>query len=159
MIQELAVYEKEPLSTVEATSDSLRATLCLASADAPGSTEPATPSRPARCLLVFSSDDTSRPVGMALYFYSYSTWRAKAGIYLEDLYVRETARGQGYGKALLKALAGEVTAMDGGRLEWKVLKWNEPSIKFYEAMGAEPQHEWLGMRVDGEALAKLASRK
>ena len=94
---------------------------------------------------------------MALYFYNYSTWRARPGIYLEDLYVRQTTRGKGYGKALLVALAREVVAMGGGRLEWSVLKWNEPSIKFYEAIGATMMSEWVGMRVDGDALGRLAT--
>lgn len=68
--------------------------------------------------------------GMALYFHNYSTWRSKPGIYLEDLFVRDTHRGKGYGTALITALAKEVEKIDGGRLEWSVLKWNTPSIKF-----------------------------
>jgi len=93
---------------------------------------------------------------MALYFYNYSTWRAKPGIYLEDLFVSLAERRNGYGKMLLKALAREVVDMDGGRLEWAVLKWNEPSIKFYESIGAKRMDEWVGMRVDKEALVRLA---
>lgn len=95
---------------------------------------------------------------MALYFYNYSTWRSVPGIYLEDLYVSPQARKKGYGKWLLAELAKEVVAMGGARLEWSVLKWNTPSIDFYEseAIGAKGQHEWLGMRVDGAALDKLA---
>lgn len=93
---------------------------------------------------------------MSLYFYNYSTWRARPGIYLEDLYVRPSERKKGYGKRLLVELAKEVVAMDGGRLEWSVLKWNEPSIRFYESIGAKPMNEWVGMRVDGDALPKLA---
>jgi len=158
MIRKLAIYEKEPLTTVEATEATLHETLCFASADSPTTTQSATATRPARCLLIFGPDSTT-PAGMALYYYSYSTWRSRAGIYLEDLFVVETARGRGYGKALLKALANEVQTMGGARLEWSVLKWNEPSIKFYEAMGAQPQHEWLGMRVDGDALVSLANRQ
>lgn len=95
-------------------------------------------------------------VGIALYFYNYSTWRARPGIYLEDLFVRQTERGNGYGKRLLVELAKEVVALKGGRLEWSVLKWNEPSIKFYESIGATAMNEWVGMRVDGEALTRLA---
>lgn len=94
--------------------------------------------------------------GMALYFYNYSTWRARPGIYLEDLFVRPALRGKGYGKRLLVELAREVVAMSGGRLEWAVLKWNEPSIRFYESVGARMMSEWVGMRVDGEGLVKLA---
>lgn len=95
--------------------------------------------------------------GIALYFYNYSTWRARPGIYLEDLYVKQSERKKGYGKRLLVQLAKEVVAMKGGRLEWSVLKWNEPSIKFYEAVGARMMNEWVGMRVDGDALTRLAS--
>lgn len=93
---------------------------------------------------------------MALYFTSYSTWRAKPGVYLEDLVVREEFRGRGYGKALIRKLAGEVKRIDGGRLEWSCLKWNEPSLKFYRGLGATEMQEWVGLRVDGEALEKLA---
>jgi GNAT superfamily N-acetyltransferase len=94
---------------------------------------------------------------MALYFYNYSTWRSVPGIYLEDLYVMPSERGKGYGKVLLVALAKEVRAMGGARLDWSVLKWNEPSIKFYESIGAKAQDEWVGMRVDREGLVKLAT--
>lgn len=95
---------------------------------------------------------------MALYFYNYSTWRAKAGIYLEDLYVSPSERNKGYGKKLLVTLAKEVVAMNGGRLDWSVLKWNEPSIRFYEdVIGATRMEEWVGMRVDREALGKLST--
>lgn len=76
---------------------------------------------------------------------------------VEDLVVRATERKKGYGKRLLVELAKEVVAMDGGRLDWSVLKWNEPSIKFYESIGANAMNEWVGMRVDGESLTKLAS--
>lgn len=95
---------------------------------------------------------------MALYFYNYSTWRSKAGIYLEDLFVRESERGKGYGTRLLGELAKEVVEMGGGRLDWSVLKWNEPSIKFYEGIGAKRMEEWVGMRVDGSGLGELAKR-
>jgi GNAT superfamily N-acetyltransferase len=95
---------------------------------------------------------------MALYFYNYSTWRARPGIYLEDLYVRETERGKGYGQRLLGELAKEVVGMQGGRLEWSVLKWNTPSIEFYERIGAKAMTEWQTMRVDGEGLNALAKR-
>lgn len=70
--------------------------------------------------------------------------------------MRQTERGNGYGKRLLVELAKEVVALKGGRLEWSVLKWNEPSIKFYESIGATAMNEWVGMRVDGEALTRLA---
>jgi len=81
-------------------------------------------------------------------------------VYLEDLYVRESERGKGYGQRLLAELAKEVVGMGGGRLEWSVLKWNEPSIRFYEgsSVGATRMEGWVGMRVDGEALGRLAGR-
>lgn len=93
---------------------------------------------------------------MALYFYNYSTWRSRHGIYLEDLFVQPSERGKGYGKRLLVELAKQVVASNGGRLEWAVLKWNEPSINFYQSIGASAMTEWVGMRVDGPALDKLA---
>ncbi|KAI1413949.1 N-acetyltransferase [Hypoxylon sp. FL1857] len=158
LIRELADYEHE-LDAVEATEATLLSTIAFApdnveSTSTAPNTEPTSPSRPARCLLLFNEQD--KPAGMALYFYNYSTWRAKAGIYLEDLFVRETERKKGYGKKLLVELAKEVVATNGGRLEWSVLKWNEPSIKFYESIGAKAMDEWVGMRVDRENLTKLA---
>ena len=93
---------------------------------------------------------------MALYFNNYSTWRAAPGIYLEDLFVRPEYRGRGYGKRLLQELAKETKRIGGKRFEWSVLKWNEPSIKFYKAIGAQQMDEWVTMRVDDEALDKMA---
>ncbi|PFH57493.1 hypothetical protein XA68_15006 [Ophiocordyceps unilateralis] len=158
LIKALAEYEKEP-NAVEATVESLQNTIAFAptpSADSASvmDTEPTSPSRPARCLLITAPD--GRAVGMALYFYNYSTWRSRPGIYLEDLFVQPSDRGKGYGKRLLVELAKQVVVMKGGRLEWAVLKWNEPSIKFYESIGAEPLNEWMTMRVDGPGLEKLA---
>lgn len=160
LIQELADYERES-AAVEATVETLQNTIAFAPSDAtydPASlpqTESTSPSRPSRCLLLVNPDGTA--VGMALYFYNYSTWRSVPGIYLEDLYVKPSERGRGYGKTLLAALAKEVVAMGGARLEWSVLKWNEPSIKFYESIGAQAMDDWVGMRVDREGLTKLAS--
>ncbi|KAK1483865.1 acetyltransferase [Colletotrichum tamarilloi] len=162
LIKELADYEHE-LDSVLATEETLGATVAFAPSSpqettyTPGKpqTEPTSPSKPARCLLLFN--EAGEGVGMALYFYNYSTWRAKPGVYLEDLYVRLSERKKGYGKRLLVELAKEVVAMEGGRLEWSVLKWNEPSIKFYESIGAKAMNDWVGMRVDGDALPKLAS--
>ncbi|TWU79085.1 hypothetical protein ED733_008682 [Metarhizium rileyi] len=159
LIQALADYEKEP-DAVEATVESLERTIAFAPSDSAGNdatfpnTEAITPERPSRCLLLFSPE--GKAVGMALYFYNYSTWRSKPGIYLEDLFVQPTERGRGYGKRLLVELAKQVVAIKGGRLEWAVLKWNQPSIKFYESIGAKALDEWVGMRVDGERLEKLA---
>ncbi|KAI1557996.1 hypothetical protein PtrEW4_012047 [Pyrenophora tritici-repentis] len=95
---------------------------------------------------------------MALYFYNYSTWTGVPGIYLEDLFVKEKYRKRGYGKRLLKELAQEVLKVNGKRLEWSCLDWNEPSLKFYESelIGAQRKKEWVGLRVEGDALQKLA---
>lgn len=93
---------------------------------------------------------------MALFFHNYSTWRAAPGIYLEDLFVRPEYRGRGYGTMLLRELARETERVGGQRLEWSVLKWNEPSLKFYEGLGAIRMEEWVGMRVDGENLGRMA---
>ncbi|KAG5979793.1 hypothetical protein E4U55_004751 [Claviceps digitariae] len=159
LIRALALYEKEP-DAVEATVETLQSTIAFAPSDSAGGdatvpdTEPITPHRPSRCLLAF--DPQGKAVGMALYFYNYSTWRAKPGIYLEDLFVQPSERGRGYGKRLLVELAKQVVAMNGGRLDWAVLKWNEPSIRFYESIGAKALHEWVGMRVEGPGLEKLA---
>jgi ribosomal protein S18 acetylase RimI-like enzyme len=162
LIRELADYEHE-LDSVEATETKLLETIAFAPSDLaanPGAgtssqMEPTSSSKPARCLILTTPSGV--PAGIALYFYNYSTWRARPGIYLEDLYVKQSERKHGYGKRLLVELAKEVVAMRGGRLEWSVLKWNEPSIKFYESIGAKMMSEWVGMRVDGEGLTKLAT--
>ena len=93
--------------------------------------------------------------GFALFFHNFSTFEGKPGIYLEDLYVREAARGSGLGKALLAHLAALAVERDCARLEWSVLDWNAPAIGFYEALGARAMDEWTGMRLDGAALGAL----
>ena len=98
-----------------------------------------------------------KPVGFALWFYNYSTFRGRAGIFLEDLFVREEARGLGAGKALLARLAQRCVEADLGRLEWSVLNWNQPSIEFYDSLGAAAMTEWTVRRLDGEALQRLAA--
>ena len=97
------------------------------------------------------------PAGFALFFPSFSTFLARPGIYLEDLYVRPAARGRGVGRALLAHLARLAVERGGGRLEWAVLNWNEPAIRFYETLGARRMTEWSVFRLTGEALARLAS--
>jgi GNAT superfamily N-acetyltransferase len=97
-----------------------------------------------------------RPAGLALWFYNFSTFRGRHGIYLEDLFVRPEFRGAGIGKALLRTLARRCVAENLPRLEWWVLDWNEPSIRFYRSLGAKPMDEWTVQRVTGEALVKLA---
>ncbi len=98
-----------------------------------------------------------QPVGFALFFHNYSTFLGKPGIYLEDLYVDEDQRGKGFGKALLIHLARLAEERNCGRLEWSVLDWNEPAIKFYKSLGAVPLDEWTVFRVTGAALATLAN--
>lgn len=96
------------------------------------------------------------PVGFALWFYNYSTFRGRHGIYLEDLFVRPEARGRGAGKALLRRLARRCVEQGLGRLEWAVLDWNAPSIAFYDSLGALSMDEWIVRRMTGEALERLA---
>ena len=95
-------------------------------------------------------------VGFALFFHNFSTFEGRPGIYLEDLYVRPEARRHGLGRALLAHLAALAVERGCARLEWWVLNWNAPSIAFYKTLGARPMDEWTVMRVDGEALSKLA---
>ena len=95
-------------------------------------------------------------IGFAVYFFNYSTWLGKHGIYLEDLYVSPEFRGAGGGKALLKHLAQRAVSKKCGRLEWSVLDWNEPAIGFYKSIGAQPQDEWVAYRLTGKALVELA---
>ncbi len=96
--------------------------------------------------------------GFALFFHNFSTFEGKPGIYLEDLFVRPEARGAGLGKAFLQRLAQLAVERDCARLEWWVLDWNEPAIRFYKALGAKPMDDWTTYRMDGDALAALASK-
>jgi GNAT superfamily N-acetyltransferase len=96
------------------------------------------------------------PVGFALYFNNFSTFKGKPGIYLEDLFVKPEHRGKGHGKALLKYLAKEAVDNGYARFEWSVLDWNQPSIDFYDSVGAKLMHEWKICRVDGQELLDLA---
>ncbi len=98
------------------------------------------------------------PAGFALFFHNYSTFLGKPGIYLEDLYVRASARGAGLGKALLSTLARLAVERGCGRLEWSVLDWNEPAIGFYQQLGAEPLDEWTVYRLTGPALLQVANK-
>ncbi|MFF0740720.1 GNAT family N-acetyltransferase [Streptomyces sp. NPDC004111] len=141
MIRELAEYEKA-LDEVRATEDQLRDALF----------GPA----PAAYAHIAETPD-GEVVGFAVWFLNFSTWRGVHGIYLEDLYVRPSARGGGHGKALLAELARTCVRRGYQRLEWSVLKWNRPSIDFYEALGARPQEEWDVYRLTDDALEKLGS--
>ena len=106
---------------------------------------------------VILAEAGGRTVGFALFFHNYSTFLARPGIYLEDLFVLPDERGRGYGKALLSCLARIAVERGCGRLEWSVLTWNEPSINFYKALGAVPMDEWAVYRVTGDALTRLGS--
>ena len=144
-IVELAVYEREP-DAVEASKDDIqRALFCAA------------PSVHALvCERVGDDADAPVPIGFAIYFLNFSTWLGRHGIYLEDLYVTPEARGEGAGKALLRAVAAIALEKDCGRFEWSVLKWNTPAIEFYEACGAGPLDEWVGYRMDRAAIESFA---
>lgn len=102
------------------------------------------------------AEHEGEPVGFALWFYNYSTFRGRAGIYLEDLFVKPEARGVGAGKALLRRLAQRCVEADLGRLEWAVLDWNAPSIAFYDSLGAAALDDWIVRRLSGEPLLRLA---
>lgn len=138
-ITDLAIYENAE-DAVVATADDIRHSLF-----GPESTTQA-----AICEI------DSKPAGFAVWFFNYSTWLGKNGLYLEDLYVSPEFRGLGAGKALLKHLARIAVARSCGRFEWSVLDWNEPAIKFYQSLGAKPQDEWVPYRLTGQALLDLA---
>jgi GNAT superfamily N-acetyltransferase len=140
LIHELADYEHLTHEVV-ATEASLRATLFGAG-------------RVAEALLGCVD---GVPVGMAIFFQNYSTFLAKPGLYLEDLYVQPAHRGCGLGKALIQAVASVAVARGCGRYEWTVLDWNQPAIAFYQSLGAEMKSDWRIMRVTGDALAKLGA--
>lgn len=103
-------------------------------------------------------EDGGAAHGFALFFHNFSTFLAKPGIYLEDLFVDSAWRGKGYGKALLVRLAEIAVERGCGRLEWSVLDWNKPSIDFYRSLGARPMDEWTVYRLDGDALVELGGR-
>ncbi|GAD33622.1 GCN5-like N-acetyltransferase [Microbacterium sp. TS-1] len=138
-IHALAVYEREP-DAVENTAEMLTETLF--------GTEPR-----AFCHVVEREGDI---VGIAIWFLTYSTWTGRHGIWLEDLFVDESQRGSGYGKALIASLAEVCVERGYSRLEWTVLDWNAPSIAFYRSIGAEPMSEWTTQRLTGDALHALA---
>ena len=142
MIHELADYEKAPHEVV-ATPGLLR--------DALFGPDPAV------YALMAEDDDSGALVGFALWFRNFSTWLGRHGVYLEDLYVRPSHRGHGYGKALLQELARIAVERGYGRFEWWVLDWNTPAIDFYRSIDAVPMDEWTVYRVTGEPLRRLAA--
>jgi GNAT superfamily N-acetyltransferase len=139
-IRALAVYEREP-DAVTATEDDL-----VRDGFGPN---------PFYFCLIAECDGV--PAGFALYFFNYSTWMGRPGLYLEDLFVLTDFRGRGVGKALLQRVAQVAVENNCPRLQWEVLDWNTPAIDFYKAMGADFLDEWRNVRVTGEALRKLAA--
>ncbi|MCQ8212769.1 GNAT family N-acetyltransferase [Cetobacterium somerae] len=137
-IKELADYEKL-LSEVVATEEILRESLFKR-----------------KMAEVLIGELNGKPIGFALFFYNFSTFLGKPGIYLEDLYVKPAFRGKGFGKEMLSYLANLCEEKDCGRLEWWCLDWNKTSIDFYKKIGAEPMDEWTTFRVTGENLKKLS---
>ena len=105
------------------------------------------------CLL---AEEDGAPAGFALYFFDFSTWLGRPGLYLEDVFVHPQYRGRGIGKALLKRLAAIALEKGCARMKWEVLDWNTPAIEFYGAMGAKLKQEWLNVQLDGDALRRLA---
>ena len=140
LIQDLATYEKAP-EQVEARQEDLLNTIFASEARV-------------FCDLV---EVDGQIVGMAIWFLNYSTWQAKHGIYLEDLFIKPEYRGRGYGKALLKHLAKICDEKGYGRLQWWVLDWNSPAIEFYKSLGAEAMDEWTVYRTSGKALKDLGN--
>ena len=140
LIRGLAEYEKLA-HTVIATEDALRQTLF----------------GPHPCAEVLLAFDATEPVGFALFFPNYSTFLAKPGLYLEDVFVKPHARGRGIGLALLKRLAAIARDRNYGRMEWSVLDWNESAIGFYKKLGAVLMDEWRICRMTGDAITRLAA--
>lgn len=140
-IRELADYEKA-LSEVAATEETI-----VASLFGEGSVTHA----------AICETEDGEPAGSAVWFKSYSTWQSKNGLYLEDLYVTPAHRGAGVGKMLLRHLARIAVEEGCGRFEWSVLDWNEPAIRVYDAIGAEPQNEWIRYRLSGDSLLCFAA--
>jgi len=138
-VRALAAYEREPDAVTATEADLLR--------------DGFSPNPFFSCLI---AEHNGRAAGFALYFFSYSTWLGRPGLYLEDIFVEPELRGRGIGKALLERVAAIAVEKDCPRLQWEVLDWNTPAIEFYRAMGAEFLDEWRNVRVTGEALRKLA---
>lgn len=139
LIRELAIYEREPDAAQATATDLLR--------DGFG---------PSPAFHAILAEDDGASIGFALYFFSYSTWRGRRCLYLEDLFVEPAHRGKGAGLALMRELARIAVAEECPRFVWQVLDWNEPSIAFYEKLGGSVVREWLTVRLEGDAIARLA---
>jgi GNAT superfamily N-acetyltransferase len=142
LVHELATYEREP-EAVEATAAHFREALF--------------PLEQAPTTFAHVAVVDGTVVGMAIWYVTFSTWRGVSGIWLEDLFVSPEHRGSGLGKGLLATLAAVCAERGYGRLEWWVLKWNTPSVGFYDSIGGQPMGEWLTYRLDGRALDSMAS--
>jgi GNAT superfamily N-acetyltransferase len=140
LIRDLAEYERAP-NDVVATEEGLREVLFG--------------NRPSAEVVLALENE--KPVGFAVFFHNFSTWLGQPGLYLEDLFVRPDARGKGYGRALLVHLARIASERGCGRMEWAVLDWNEPAIKFYRTLGAAPNEEWTIFRLTRDKIEKLAN--
>lgn len=138
-IRELAEYERDPQAVTATEADLLRYGF---------GPEP-------HKFRVLIAEWNGQPAGFALFFYNYSTWQGRPGLYLEDVFVRPEFRGKGIGKTLLLQLAQLAVKENCGRFQWQVLDWNTPAIEFYQSLGAKVMKEWLTMRVEGDALKKL----
>jgi GNAT superfamily N-acetyltransferase len=141
LIVELAEYERAAREVIASPRDLYAALFALA---------------PRVHAHVAFDDETGEVVGFALWFINYSTWLGRHGVYLEDLYVKASERGRGYGRALLSTLARLCIDNDYGRLEWSVLDWNQPAINFYGQLGAISMDEWTVNRASGEVLKTLS---
>jgi GNAT superfamily N-acetyltransferase len=139
-IRALAAYERAPGAVTATEADLMR--------DGFG------PNPFYSCLM---AEHDGQPAGFALYFFNYSTWMGRPGLYLEDIYVQPEFRGLGIGKTLLQRVAAIAVEKNCLRLQWEVLDWNTPAIEFYRTMGAEFMDEWRNVRVSGEALKRLAT--
>ena len=139
LIRDLATYERAP-DHVVATEKGLHEVLFGA--------EPA-----AKVVIAF---ENTEPVGFAIYFFNFSTWLGRPGLYLEDLFVKPEVRGRGYGRALLVHLAKIARDHNCGRMEWAVLTWNEPAIQFYNKLGAGSLDDWRVFRLTSDGIGRLA---
>jgi GNAT superfamily N-acetyltransferase len=140
LIRELAEYERAPEDVIATPADLLRDGF----GDHPR-------------FRVLLACEEGKVAGFAFYFFAYSTWRAQPTLYLEDLFVRPAYRRLGLGLMLMRRLADEAVKTGCGRFQWQVLDWNEPAIRFYETLGAKVHREWWTVRVEGDAIARLAA--